>query len=439
MRKQFCLFLLLLFVAELAVLWHFAMQDYDEVQDAVAVNEVIHTLQDDWRNLETHRNRTALDYVVLDGGGAVLFRTKPGLSESIHQAILHRDTILDVPGEGKVLIYNDAAGKQQAGRQAAVAGLGILIAVQTGACLVYYFYLERNVIRPFRQLKDFAGRIAEGNLDIPLKMDRFNLFGAFTESFDIMRAELKRARRAEAQANAAKKELVAELSHDIKTPIASIQAAAEVGAALAQRVGRDSGAALEQGRPMAAGIRENYLQIIRKAEQINTLVSNLFTAALEEMEQLSVTPIDMPSGELRELLESADYLHRAMIPDIPECLLYADRLRLQQVFDNLFANSYKYANTEIEIRLRTGDGCLAVEIVDQGGGIGEEELPLLKEKFKRGKNTEKIEGAGLGLYISDYFMRAMQGALVVENGGKGLKVTVMILLSGYRSGAETAR
>ena len=43
MRKQFCLFLLLLFVAELAVLWHFAMQDYDEVQDAVAVNEVIHT------------------------------------------------------------------------------------------------------------------------------------------------------------------------------------------------------------------------------------------------------------------------------------------------------------------------------------------------------------------------------------------------------------
>ena len=255
MRKQFCLFLLLLFVAELAVLWHFAMQDYDEVQDAVAVNEVIHTLQDDWRNLETHRNRTALDYVVLDGGGAVLFRTKPGLSESIHQAILHRDTILDVPGEGKVLIYNDAAGKQQAGRQAAVAGLGILIAVQTGACFVYYFYLERNVIRPFRQLKDFAGRIAEGNLDIPLKMDRFNLFGAFTESFDIMRAELKRARRAEAQANAAKKELVAELSHDIKTPIASIQAAAEVGAALAQRVGRDSGAALEQGRPMAAGIR----------------------------------------------------------------------------------------------------------------------------------------------------------------------------------------
>lgn len=96
MRKQFCLFLLLLFVAELAVLWHFAMQDYDEVQDAVAVNEVIHTLQDDWRNLETHRNRTALDYVVLDGGGAVLFRTKPGLSESIHQAILHRDTILDL-------------------------------------------------------------------------------------------------------------------------------------------------------------------------------------------------------------------------------------------------------------------------------------------------------------------------------------------------------
>ena len=81
-------------------------------------------------------------------------------------------------------------------------------------------------------MKDFAERIADGNLDIPLKMDRQNLFGAFTESFDIMRTELKKSRIAEANANESKKELVAKLSHDIKTPIASIKAASEVGAAL---------------------------------------------------------------------------------------------------------------------------------------------------------------------------------------------------------------
>jgi signal transduction histidine kinase len=65
---------------------------------------------------------------------------------------------------------------------------------------------------------------------------------------------------------------------------------------------------------------------------------------------------------------------------------------------------------------------------DYGGGIDEAELPLLKEKFKRGSNTKDIEGAGLGLYISDYCMKKMQGQLDIENGSAGLKVTVRIAL-----------
>lgn len=73
---------------------------------------------------------------------------------------------------------------------------------------------------------------------------------------------------------------------------------------------------------------------------------------------------------------------------------------------------------------------LAVRIEDHGGGVPEEELPLLKEKFERGKNAKTVEGAGLGLYISDCFMKEMQGALVIENGRHGLSVTVLIALSG---------
>ena len=59
----------------------------------------------------------------------------------------------------------------------------------------------------------------------------------------------------------------------------------------------------------------------------------------------------------------------------------------------------------------------------------EEELPFLKEKFRRGSNTGNLEGAGLGLYISDYFMKEMGGELLVENGENGLRVTVAICLS----------
>ena len=65
-----------------------------------------------------------------------------------------------------------------------------------------------------------------------------------------------------------------------------------------------------------------------------------------------------------------------------------------------------------------------------GGSCGSDELPLLKEKFRRGSNAEHKEGAGLGLYLADYFMKEMQGELTVENGRQGLKVTVRIRLSG---------
>ena len=263
-------------------------------------------------------------------------------------------------------------------------------------------------------MKGFAERIAEGNFDIPLEMDRKNLFGAFTESFDIMRSELKKARMAEAQANASKNELVARLSHDIKTPVASIKAASEVGAALADN----------------EKTKNNYLQIILKADQINTLITNLFSAALEELQQLSAAPEDVDSKELVTILENSNYLHLAKIPDIPDCILYTDKLRLQQVFDNLFTNSHKYAGTEINVSISQDSRFLTASIQDHGGGVSQEDLPRLKERFWRGSNTKNVEGAGLGLYISDYLMKEMKGGLTMENGKNGLKATVKIPLSG---------
>lgn len=416
--RTFLIILIFAFAAEIAALIVFAAQDADNLQDAVLINEAVQSVQTDWRTMGNHKNQTSLDYVVLDMNGTVLFKTKENLSENLNSAIIHHDTILDIEANGtvagKIIIYNDSAQTALCQKRTAVIIFTAAMLIQCVICIGYIFYLNRTIIKPFHQLKGFARRVAGGNLDIPLEMDRTNLFGAFTESFDIMRTELKKARIAEAEANASKKELVAKLSHDIKTPIASIKAASEVGAAL---TGNEK-------------IKDNYTQIIRKADQINTLITNLFTATLEELRQLSVTPTDMESATLKAMLESSDYLHRATISDVPDCLLYADKLRLQQVFDNLFANSYKYADTKIDVTICRNDNCLAVCIEDYGGGVSEEELPLLKEKFKRGANTNDIEGTGLGLYISDYFMKEMHGELVIENGQNGLKATVTISLSG---------
>ena len=443
--------LIFLFSAEITALLIFAAQAPDVSLDAIAVNEAVQSVQEHWTDLKSaplneaiphpdggitpendagYQNPTDLDFVVLNQDEEVLFQTGSGLNESIHAAVIHRDTILDIETEGsivgKILIYNNDAQILQARKQTVIFFLAAVLCIQCCIMIWYFSYLNRTVIRPFQKLKGFAERVAGGNLDVPLEMDKGNLFGAFTESFDIMRSELKKARIAEAEANAAKKELVAKLSHDIKTPVASIKAASEVGAALTEKAASELAP-----NPLPAQLLENYTQIIRKADQINSLITNLFTATLEELRQLTVTPSDMPSRELREIFESADYLHRAAIPHIPDCLLYADRLRLQQVFDNLFANSYKYAGTKIDLSVSQKERCLAVSMEDYGGGVQTEELPLLMEKFKRGSNASNTEGAGLGLYISDYFMKEMHGELFLENGQNGLKVTVRIAFSGF--------
>lgn len=417
-KNLFLIGLLVVFAVEIMALIVFANQKMDSYQDTVLINEAVQSVCSDWEAMENHKDHTGLDYVVLDNDGAIIFKTGEGLSESLHVAAAHRDTILDIENEagiaGKIILYNDSGQRIQEQRKRTILLLAAAILLQCCICFGYSIYLNYAIIKPFRKLKGFAMRVAGGNLDIPLEMDRQNLFGAFTESFDIMRAELKKAQIAEAQANESKKELVAKLSHDIKTPVASIKAASEVGAALTHD----------------EKIRNNYEQIIRKADQINILITDLFTSTLEELNELSVVPADMQSTELRELLENADYMHRATIPDIPGCLLSADRLRLQQVFDNIFANSYKYANTKIEITVFREEDALAVVIEDYGGGVNVEELPFIKEKFKRAGNAKSMEGAGLGLYISDYFMKEMHGKLCLENGRNGLKVSVRIPLSG---------
>lgn len=415
------------FAAEITVLIVFMNRNTDVRQDAVLVNEAYWSVQADFDGMERHQNGTGLDYTVLDERGAVLFRTKPGLSGSINEAVIHRDTILDIERDGavvgKMIIHNDGARMRDDHRRQIAAVFIFASIVQCAGCVGYLVYIDRYVKRPFQKLERFAENVAGGNLDVPLEMDRQNLFGAFTESFDIMRSELKKARLAEARANVSKKELAAKLSHDIRTPVSSILAASEVGAAT---TGNEKD-------------RRNYTHIIHKADQISTLVTNLFSTTLEELQQLAVEPADMESGELAGMLLDADYFHYAELPTIPDCLIFADKVRLQQVFDNLFSNSYKYANTKIDVTAAVKEAHLTVRIEDHGGGVSAEELPHLKEKYRRGKNSDKIEGAGLGLYISDCFMSEMQGGLAIENGADGLAATVRIPLGGSARFKESLR
>ncbi|MBR4815738.1 MAG: sensor histidine kinase, partial [Lachnospiraceae bacterium] len=93
--------------------------------------------------------------------------------------------------------------------------------------LLVFLYVYVNILKPFDKMKDFAAEIANGNFNVPLKYERSNYFGAFTWAFDSMRKEIMHSRAAEHEAIENNKTVIATLSHDIKTPIASIRAYAE--------------------------------------------------------------------------------------------------------------------------------------------------------------------------------------------------------------------
>ncbi len=416
--KAFLTAMILVFAMEIAGAVLYLTAKPEIKQDAVAVNDIVQTVNAYWPDIKSAPLPAGPDYTVVDADGNIIYRTREGLSSSLSEAVRNRDTILDVgtggAAEGKIFFHNDSAERLTDARRTAATVLITALCIQAVLCLGYVLYLRRTVFRPFFRLKGFALRVAGGDLDIPLGMDRLNVFGAFTESFDILRAELKKAREAEAEANKSKKELVAKLSHDIKTPVASIKSVSEVGRITA---------ATEKDK-RSFGLIED------KADQIDALVSNLFQAALEDLQQLSVEPKDYASSKLAVMLKKADYLNRAEIPKLPACLLSFDELRLQQVFDNIISNSYKYAGTHITVTAEEANGSFFVHMEDYGGGVDENELPFLFEKFRRGKNAEGKEGAGLGLFISRYLMRRMGGDMSIKNTDSGLSVTVTVKMSG---------
>ena len=72
---------------------------------------------------------------------------------------------------------------------------------------------------------------------------------------------------------------------------------------------------------------------------------------------------------------------------------------------------------------------LVIRVADEGPGVKDEEIPLLKEKYRRGSNTSDKDGAGLGLYLADYFMEKMNGQLGLKNLDKGFEVSVYLRIA----------
>lgn len=416
MRKSpFIVIILLTFVVE-ALICYFMVRDVKDLKtDPVKVNDCMYSITDNYG--DTSKYDTSLEYVIIDNDGELVYKTSEGLSESVNEAIKTRGLILDLVVDGvnvgKVIFDYNMNDQLKEIKISIVVIFAVIGVLQLVIILMWYVYVNHNIVRPFKRLNSFASRVAEGNLDVPLTMDRGHVFGEFTEAFDLMRAELKKARAAEKKANDEKKEMVAKLSHDIKTPVASIKSTSEVGYELTKE----------------ERTKEMFNVINVKTDQIKALVDNLFNSSVQDVTEIEVNPGMQSSKVIFELIKNADYLGRADSFDMPECYVYFDKLRLQQVFDNIFMNSYKYANTDIKVTIFIQGDYLVVRIADEGPGVKEEELPLLKDKYRRGSNASDKDGAGLGLYLADYFIEKMDGKLGLKNLEKGFEVSVYLRMN----------
>ena len=387
-------------------------------QYTTEINRLLVKLSENWEELPgAQLPEEDFDYTLIGSDGELIFATREGLSESISTATGHYDVIRDVERDGQILgrliVYNDYEELQKAGRKKAAAMVGGMSLLMLAASAGYFAFLKRRVVAPFGRLKGFAERVAGGDLETPLEMDRSNIFGAFTESFDIMREELKASRQREEAAVRSRKEMIAELSHDIKTPVSSIKAMVDF---------------LELTTENEAQ-KETLASINSKADRIDKLVSNLFHATLEELEQLEVRTEELSSRELTQIIMEADHLKMVSRLDVQDCVIMADRLRLEQIIGNIISNSYKYAHTPMTVNSRFEGNCLLVELSDKGGGVPEDEIELVTEKFRRGSNSQGKEGSGIGLYISNYLMNRMGGQLSCRNNGEGFTVELRFILA----------
>lgn len=294
-------------------------------------------------------------------------------------------------------------------RLLAVGGISLVFVIIT------FGYAYFAILRPFDKLKDWTEKIARGDFNVPLNYERSNYFGQFTWAFDSMRSEITKARSCEREAVENNKTVIATLSHDIKTPIASIRAYAE---------------GLEANLDGTTEKRAKYLSVImRKCDEVSKLTNDLFLHSLSDLDKLK---INCEEFELCEFMASITEEITAEQHDVhfkkPEftAVVSADKNRLTQIAENLINNARKYAKSDIDINIVLTDGDAEIHFRDYGAGIHDEDMPFIFDKFYRGKNCGNEQGSGLGLYIVKYIAEKMGGKVLLHNHRDGLEAIIIL-------------
>lgn len=249
----------------------------------------------------------------------------------------------------------------------------------------------------------------------------------------LLRDERQRLVKQLEQANRLKSDFIARMSHEFRTPLASV-------------IGYS-----DQLRELRQGDQEvqYYLAAVgRGARYLLNLVENLLDQARIEGNQLTLNP---GACDLHEMVEDIEQLLRPVAEqkqlslacwfdsDVPT-RLRLDAVRLKQILTNLIGNAIKFTKQGgIIVEFAWDQGRLNVAVTDTGPGIDDDEADTIFEPFRRGRDTNRAKGAGLGLTISQALVQAMGGEIRLESGkGQGSRFEFFIEAAAVRDGHRGA-
>jgi signal transduction histidine kinase len=253
--------------------------------------------------------------------------------------------------------------------------------------------------------------IAHGKLGRQVKVRSKDELGELASSFNQMSLDLERA-------TLARRQMTADIAHDLRSPLSVISGYAE---------------ALSDGKLL--GTPEVYTILNQETKHLNTLVEDLRLLSLADAGELSLL-LQLISPQVILDRVAARYAVSARQKDItlrvesdaglPE--IKVDVERMQQVFDNLVVNAFRYtpAGGDVVLSAQADDQGVRLQVRDNGSGIAAEDLPHIFDRFYRGDKSRVENGeSGLGLAIAKSIVEAHGGTITVESTlGLGTTFTI---------------
>jgi len=299
------------------------------------------------------------------------------------------------------------------------AVLVAIVVVSAGAVAVLAAkLLADGILRDVHSIRDGLGAVGRGERDVKIETSARDELAELAQDANAMIVRLRDEEAAREVSDAARRDLVAAVSHDLRTPITSLRL-------LADAVSDDI---------VDGDTRRQYLQRMRThIDALSALIDDLFELSRLEAGDigwsLDRVPLDELVGETVEAMRvQAEVKGVAVLSEVPSALApaRANPEKIQRVLFNLIQNAIRHtpADGSVVVRAEPFDGRIEVEVRDTGAGIAPEEREHVFTAFYRGgvDAARTGAGAGLGLAVSRAIVEAHGGRIWLEEAPVGTRV-----------------